>query len=49
MRETHADLLSGLRRSRITWLALSSLTAVCLSLFVLVGESNAQDDVPPFW
>ena len=48
MRESHADLLSGLRRSRIAWLALAWVVAVCSSLFVLVGESSAQEDIPPF-
>jgi triacylglycerol lipase len=48
MRETYRGRLFELRRSRIVWLALSSLAAVLLSLLVLVGESNAQEDIPPF-
>lgn len=39
---------SGLRSSRLVWLALSSLVGIIVSMLVLIGEIGAQSAVPPF-
>jgi triacylglycerol lipase len=48
VRQKVMEPLSGLMRSRLLWLAVSSLIGVSLGVPALAGESGAQTAAPPF-